>query len=264
MPNASSDEQGSAAAGGDDGSGWNLESSGDGLALVLGPGADAAIRVFCPAGENRLLVNVPSLRPIGSEERLSFGSGGDVVALVADTGGDQERGGVSATGGVPDDLAALLSGPVSVSYGAQTSGPHQAPPEQLAQAFVAACSGDGSQAQPPAEEEENVSACLIQDGERIPENRLKAVGTEPFWAAEIHGRCVTYSTPENQSGTRIWAKFDGSRDSGVWTGFYDDQRFVLRTRPSPGCSDGMSDKRYPVAVTLVVAGEERTGCAEYP
>ena len=263
---ASENRQENLAEASDRDSGWNMRSGDDGISLVLGPGADAAIRLFCPAGERQFLVNVPSLEAIGSEERLSFGSGGDVIALVADTAGDQVWGGVSGTGAVPENLEALLSGPVSVSYGAQTSGPHQAPPQQLASAFAAACSGEGGDAQPqPAQDQpENVSACLIEDGERIPENRLRAVGTEPFWAAEIRGRCVTYSTPENQAGTRIWTTFDGSRDSGVWTGYYQDQRFVLRTRPSPGCSDGMSDKSYPVGVTLVVGGEERIGCAEYP
>jgi uncharacterized membrane protein len=116
----------------------------------------------------------------------------------------------------------------------------------------------------PAAKLDEISACRKEDGEVIPANALKAVGTEPFWAARIYGRCVTYMTPENQAGTRIWASFDGSRDSGVWTGFYKEQRFVLRTRPAPGCSDGMSDKSYPVGVTLVVGGEERIGCAEYP
>ena len=106
------------------------------------------------------------------------------------------------------------------------------------------------------------SACLIQDGERIPENALHGIGTEPFWAVDVKGRCVTYSTPENQAGTRIWTQFVGTRDNGRWTGALDNQRFVMVTEPQPGCSDGMSDNRYPIAVTLTVRGERRTGCAE--
>lgn len=111
---------------------------------------------------------------------------------------------------------------------------------------------------------EQISECRKDrdTGAVIAANRLKAVGTEPFWAARIEGRCVTYMTPEDQNGTRIWTDFDGSRDSGVWTGYHDQRPFVLRTRPEPGCSDGMSDNRYPIAVTLQVGGEERTGCAE--
>ena len=107
----------------------------------------------------------------------------------------------------------------------------------------------------------DVGACRMQDGAVLPANALKAIGTEPFWGARIDGRCVAYSHPDDQEGMRIWTQFVGSRDSGVWTGFYHGQRFVLRTRPAPGCSDGMSARRYPVAVTLNVAGEERSGCA---
>lgn len=107
----------------------------------------------------------------------------------------------------------------------------------------------------------NARACQTQDGEAIAANRLRATGTEPFWSAAIDGRCITYSTPENQAGTRIWAKFTGSGDSGQWSGFLGKDRFVLMTRPDAKCSDGMSDKIYPVAVTLTIGSEERRGCA---
>lgn len=109
---------------------------------------------------------------------------------------------------------------------------------------------------------EDVGACRVQDGEAIPGNALKAVGTEPFWGARIEGRCVTYSTPENQQGTRVWTTFSGTREAGTWKGAYQGQPFVLRTSSEAGCSDGMSDKHYPLAVSVTVAGEERRGCAE--
>ena len=107
----------------------------------------------------------------------------------------------------------------------------------------------------------SASACRTQDGKEIAANRLKAIGTEPFWAIATDGRCVTYSTPENQAGTRIWTAFSGSRESGQWAGFLGKDRFVLLTRPDPGCSDGMSDRSYPIAVTLTIGSEERRGCA---
>jgi uncharacterized membrane protein len=260
-----------------DGSGWDLQSSGEGVALALVTASgDTAVRLFCPAGKNQLLVNVPSFRPVGSEERLSFGSGGNVVALVANTRGDAQRGGVSGTGSVPDSLAALVGGPIAVNYGAQNSGPHPAPPAQEARAFAAACRDGVAPATggtnptstptpaptPAPAAPQTAGACRSQDGKPVPANRLKAVGTEPFWAARIDGRCVTYLHPENQAGTRIWAQFSGSASSGVWTGFYENQRFTLRTRPAPGCSDGMSDRRYPIEVSLTIGTDKRTGCAE--
>ena len=261
---AAPEEPGTAA------SGWDLQSSGEGVALaLLGSDGDAELRLFCPSGAGRLLVNVRAFRPVGSEERLSFGGGGEVVALVADSAGDPARGGVTGQAAVPADLGALIDGPISASYGAQSSGPHPAPPPQQARAFAAAClEGERppgptpAPVAPAAPDSQPASACRVEGGRPVPANRIRAIGTEPFWGARIDGRCVTYSTPEDQSGTRIWTKFAGTAESGSWIGFFAGQRFDLRTRPAPGCSDGMSDNRYPIAVTLTVAGEQRTGCAE--
>jgi uncharacterized membrane protein len=105
-------------------------------------------------------------------------------------------------------------------------------------------------------------ACDVQDGSTLPHLRLRGVGTEPFWGTRIEGRCVTYSHPEDQSGTRVWTNFQGSASAGTWTGALNGQPFVLRTRAAANCSDGMSDRRYPIAVSLTVGGEERQGCAE--
>lgn len=242
---------------------WDLQSSGEGVALALAPeSGPAAIRLFCPAGTNRLLVNVLAFRPIASEERLSFGSGGEVAALVADSSGDRQRGGVSGTGEVPANLAALVGGPVSASYGAQTSGPHPAPPADLARGFVGACSEGTTASRPPDGPSQGApSPCRLQDGEPLRVAPLRGLGTEPFWSVRIEGRCVTYSHPEDQAGTRVWTRFTPRPNGGLWVGALGGQRFELRTRAEPGCSDGMSDRRYPIAVELLVQGERRLGCA---
>ena len=104
-------------------------------------------------------------------------------------------------------------------------------------------------------------ACLIQDGEPLRITPVKAIGTEPFWGAQVEGRCVTYSTPEDQKGTRIWTRFNPGPDGGVWVGALDGQPFKLITRLRPNCSDGMSDRSYPMETILTVRGEERRGCA---
>lgn len=240
--------------------GWELLSSGEGSALVFPATGAPAIRLFCPADGKRLLVNVPGFRAVGSEERLSVGSGGAAEALVADSRGDRQRGGVSGAGAVPANLAALIAGPVSASYGAQKSGPHPAPPPGLAREFVLQC----NEAAAPVGEASPTGAapCLVQDGKPLTVAPLRAVGTEPFWGARIEGRCVTYSHPDDQNGTRVWTRYAASATGASWTGSLGGKPFVLTTRARPGCSDGMSDKRYLIAVTLLVAGEERTGCAE--
>jgi uncharacterized membrane protein len=106
------------------------------------------------------------------------------------------------------------------------------------------------------------SPCLIQDGKQLDVQPIRAVGTEPFWGARTQGRCVTYSTPEDQAGTRVWAKVESGPKGSVWNGALRGKRFQLSVRPMPGCSDGMSDTRYPLEVKLLVDGEERRGCAE--
>ena len=108
---------------------------------------------------------------------------------------------------------------------------------------------------------QKAGACLTQDNEPLRITPVKAIGTEPFWGARVEGRCVTYSTPEDQKGTRIWTRFNPGPDGGVWVGSLDGQPFKLITRLRPDCSDGMSDRSYPMEAILTVRGEERRGCA---
>jgi uncharacterized membrane protein len=108
---------------------------------------------------------------------------------------------------------------------------------------------------------QKAGACLTQDNEPLRITPVKAIGTEPFWGAQVEGRCVTYSTPEDQRGTRIWTRFNPGPDGGVWVGSLDGQPFKLITRLRPNCSDGMSDRSYPLEAILTVRGEERRGCA---
>ena len=105
------------------------------------------------------------------------------------------------------------------------------------------------------------SACRVQDKAVLSNEALKVVGTEPFWGARIDGRCVTYSTPDNQAGTRIWTRYRKQSDGGVWVGAYQGKPFELRTRAVQSCSDGMSDTVYPMEAELKVAGEDLRGCA---
>ncbi|MEO7826343.1 MAG: hypothetical protein ABIR60_04310, partial [Allosphingosinicella sp.] len=237
-------------------------SSGGGVALVLARADRPTLSLTCPAGGKKLLVDVPGFRPVGSEERLSFGSGGASAALVADSQGVQ-GGGVSASGAVPDELGALVGGPISASYGAQRSGPHPAPPQALAGAFVAACrKGAAPPAPPEASAAASASPCMTQDGKTLSVAAVRAFGTEPFWNARVEGRCVTYSHPEDQKGSRVWTRFTPAPGGGTWSGSLGSRAFELKVRPKRGCSDGMSDKSYPLAADLAVGGEHRSGCAE--
>ncbi|WP_131818592.1 MULTISPECIES: hypothetical protein [Sphingomonas] len=243
---------------------WSLQPTGQGAVLaLLGTNRSAVVQLICFGGEDRLLVNVPGFLPIDSEERLSFGSDGNAAVLVADPGGDTQHGGITGAGTVPEDLAALVANRLSASYGAQSSGPHPAPPPALSRAFVAACGRKPlASAQPSPQAHGAVSACSVQDGKSIRVTPRSAVGTEPFWAARIEGRCIVYSHPEDQDGTRVWTRYAKNLKRETWAGALEGQPFELRAWPDQSCSDGMSDKRYPLAVELKVRGELRRGCAK--
>jgi uncharacterized membrane protein len=102
----------------------------------------------------------------------------------------------------------------------------------------------------------------VQGKERLDPAPLRAVGTEPFWGARIVGRCVTYSHPDDPQGTRVWTRYAETAEGPVWSGALEGRMFELRIKAAPECSDGMSDKIYPMSVELLVGGERRRGCAE--
>ncbi|HET9640517.1 MAG TPA: hypothetical protein VFP12_15060 [Allosphingosinicella sp.] len=133
-------------------------------------------------------------------------------------------------------------------------------PVNKSDAPAAEAGGNSAAASVPAAST-SASPCLVQDGKPVAAPALRAIGTEPFWGADIQGRCVTYSHPEDQKGTRIWTRFTPGPGGGTWSGSLGGRRFELRIRPEAGCSDGMSDRRYPLAAELLVGGERRTGCA---
>ena len=108
----------------------------------------------------------------------------------------------------------------------------------------------------------NGSPCLVQGAKMLSVPQIRATGTEPFWSAQVQGRCVTYSTPESQDGIRVWTQYSTQPFNGHrWLGRLNGKTFEMHVRPEAGCSDGMSDMAYPLAVDLSVDGELRKGCA---
>ena len=133
--------------------------------------------------------------------------------------------------------------------------------QQAGSAKAEPVQGEAPAAQPNPQAADH--PCRAQGNKTVTQS-LKAIGTEPFWAAEVDGRCVTYKTPEDQQGTRVWTHVDTGPQGPVWKGALNGQEFQLIVKPAgpQGCSDGMSDKTYPMDAVLRVDGETRNGCAE--
>lgn len=91
---------------------------------------------------------------------------------------------------------------------------------------------------------------------------LRAIGTEPFWAVEITPATLTYSDvdrpeqafpspgPDIQGTTAVYAVENGGEPSMTVT--------LMTTE----CSDGMSDRIYPLTAMVEIGDETLNGCAQ--
>lgn len=126
-------------------------------------------------------------------------------------------------------------------------------------ALVVACS------QEPAKEPASAPAAAPETppvlGGVALDAPLRAVGTEPFWAVEINPDGLVYSgvdRPEQraanpgpviQGTTAVYATATGAGTTLVVTLMDTD------------CSDGMSDRTYPLTARVEIGDETLNGCA---
>lgn len=88
---------------------------------------------------------------------------------------------------------------------------------------------------------------------------IRLLGTEPFWGAEIAQGTLTYTTPESGAGIAIpVTRFAGNGGLG-FSGMVDGAPLQLAVTPGE-CSDGMSDRKYPLAATLAIGDRMLLGC----
>lgn len=90
---------------------------------------------------------------------------------------------------------------------------------------------------------------------------LRLLGTEPFWGVQVTGDALVYSgvdRPEQRAAnpgptvTGTVATWDVTTDKGA-------QLKVMLTATE--CSDGMSDRTYPLTARVEIGGETLNGCA---
>lgn len=120
---------------------WETTVSGAGVGLLLsGAGGEPLLRLACARGPARMTVVAERFRAIGSEERLTLGLDGRAFVFVADPTAERPTG-VEAEGPILAELLDTVerARAVSVSYGAQTLGPHMPPGPAAARRFVSAC-----------------------------------------------------------------------------------------------------------------------------
>jgi heat shock protein HslJ/uncharacterized membrane protein len=94
---------------------------------------------------------------------------------------------------------------------------------------------------------------------QTPDEPYRALGTEPFWALTIDGRTMRLDEPGvpplTVSAPPPRPSFNGRR--------YVTRRMMVDINAAP-CSDGMSDRRYPERVTVMVGRRTLRGCGGLP
>ncbi|HEY0052633.1 MAG TPA: hypothetical protein VGB49_04395 [Caulobacteraceae bacterium] len=90
---------------------------------------------------------------------------------------------------------------------------------------------------------------------------VSAVGTEPFWDVQIAGERLTLSGVDRPERSTRHGGVTVRGDRAAWWGrFPDGQAITVAVTPGP-CSDGMSDRTYPLKASVSLGSETLTGCA---
>jgi len=90
---------------------------------------------------------------------------------------------------------------------------------------------------------------------------LRALGTEPFWGVDISPDGLVYSAVDSE-GMR--ADNPGPTIQGttaVFASATEDGTALVVTLIATECSDGMSDRIYPLTARVELGGQTLNGCA---
>lgn len=86
---------------------------------------------------------------------------------------------------------------------------------------------------------------------------VNLIGAEPFWSVKIEGATMSYSSPEEPGKPYVIGTtkiVDGNKAELTSAG-------LNVTLTAGTCSDGMSDRVYPVTAVVVLDGKTLKGCA---
>lgn len=123
---------------------------------------------------------------------------------------------------------------------------------------VAACGEIGDNGEEPADAP---PAAPVMLGGVDLNQPVRALGTEPFWGVDITSEALVYSgvdRPEQRASN------DGPVVQGttaVFTGATPRGQALVVTLIATECSDGMSDRIYPLTARVEIGPETLSGCA---
>ena len=86
-------------------------------------------------------------------------------------------------------------------------------------------------------------------------------GNEPFWAVDITPQQLKYYGPDRpeQTASNPGPVVQGT--TAVFTAMTSQNNALVVTLIDTDCSDGMSDRVYPLTAKVEIGGETLNGCA---
>lgn len=91
---------------------------------------------------------------------------------------------------------------------------------------------------------------------------LRALGTEPFWSVDISGNGMSFSGADRPTLRAAPARRTMFEDSAVYRGLTESGVELVVTLEAEDCSDGMSDRTYPLTARVTFGDDIRlSGCA---
>lgn len=122
-------------------------------------------------------------------------------------------------------------------------------------ALLAACE------QPAPEPDEPTPPPAVTLGGVDLSQPVRALGTEPFWSVAITPTQLKYDGVDRplQTASNPGPVVQGT--TAVFTGTTDQNNVLVVTLIDTDCSDGMSERLYPLTAKVEISGETLSGCA---